>query len=256
LIDPRACVDPKASIGKDVSIGPFTVIGPDVSIGDNCWVGPHVVIEGKTRIGRDNKIFQFSSVGADPQDKKYADEDTQLVIGDGNTIRECATINRGTVQGGGITQIGNDNLIMAYVHIAHDCIIANHAIFSNNASLAGHVIVEDYAILGGFTLVHQFCNIGAHCFTAMGSVVAKDVPPYVLVSGHMAKPHGLNTNGLKRRGFSDETLRALRQAYKVLYKSKLPLKQALKDIKQMTPQSDELAYFTVFIEKAERGIVR
>lgn len=256
MIDPRACVDPKASIGKDVSIGPFTVIGPDVSIGDNCWVGPHVVIEGKTRIGRDNKIFQFSSVGADPQDKKYADEDTQLVIGDGNTIRECATINRGTVQGGGITQIGNDNLIMAYVHIAHDCIIANHAIFSNNASLAGHVIVEDYAILGGFTLVHQFCNIGAHCFTAMGSVVAKDVPPYVLVSGHMAKPHGLNTNGLKRRGFSDETLRALRQAYKVLYKSKLPLKQALKDIKQMTPQSDELAYFTVFIEKAERGIVR
>jgi len=256
VIDSRAVIHPSARLAPGVSVGPFSVIGADVEIGAGTWVGPHVVINGPTRIGRDNKIFQFASVGEAPQDKKYAGEPTRLEIGDRNVIREFVTISRGTVQDVGVTRVGNDNWIMAYVHIAHDCQVGDQVIFSNSASLAGHVHVQDHAILGGFTLVHQFCQIGAHCFTAMNSVISMDVPPYMMVSGHMAKPHGLNVEGLKRRGFSAETLQALRRAYKVIYRSKLTLVQAIKQLKTTDGDTAEVALLVEFLEKSTRGIVR
>jgi len=256
LIDSRAVIDSSARLSDDVTVGPYAVIGADVEIGKGTWIGPHVVIQGPTRIGQDNKIYQFSSIGDAPQDKKYAGEPTSLEIGDRNVFREYCTVNRGTVQGGGITRVGHDNWIMVGVHIAHDCIIGDNTIFANNASLAGHVTIEDYVILGGFTLVHQFCTIGAHCFTAMGSVIAKDVPPYILVSGHMAKPYGLNVEGLKRRGFSTKTLGDLRRAYKILYKSKLALNEAVEQIAAMSKVCPEAGHFASFIEKSTRGIIR
>lgn len=256
MIDSHAIVDPAARISADVTIGAYSVIGADVEIGKGTWIGPHVVIQGPARIGQDNKIYQFASIGDDPQDKKYAGEVTFLDIGDRNVIREYCTLNRGTVQGGGITRIGHDNWIMVGVHIAHDCIVGNNTIFANNASLAGHVQVNDFAILGGFTLVHQFCTIGAHCFTAMGSVIAKDVPPYILVSGHMAKPYGLNVEGLKRRDFSAATLGHLRRAYKLLYKSNLPLKQAVEQINAISAECPEAGILAAFVEKSSRGIIR
>jgi UDP-N-acetylglucosamine acyltransferase len=256
LIDERAVIDSTAKIASDVTIGPYTVIGPDVEIGAGTWIGPHVVINGPTVIGADNRIFQFASIGDAPQDKKYRDEPTRLEIGDRNVIREYCTINRGTTQDEGVTRVGHDNWIMAYVHIAHDCQIASNTIFANNASLAGHVRVEEFAILGGFTLVHQFCNIGAHCFTAMNSVISKDVPPFVMVSGHMAKPHGLNTEGLKRRGKSPETLQKLRQAYKTLYRSNLTLAQAIDALAEMSADCDEVAELVTFLRNSARGIVR
>ncbi|MGE3482276.1 MAG: acyl-ACP--UDP-N-acetylglucosamine O-acyltransferase [Gammaproteobacteria bacterium] len=256
MIDPRAIVDPAARLAPGVSVGPFSVIGPDVEIGAGTAIGPHAVVKGPTRIGRNNRIYQFASIGEDPQDKKYAGEATRLEIGDGNLFREYVTVHRGTVQGGGITRIGDDNWIMISCHIAHDCIIGSHTIFSNNAALAGHVTVQDYAILGGYTLVHQFCAIGAHCFTAMGSVISKDVPPYVLVSGHMAKPHGLNVEGLKRRGFSSETLAELRRAYKLLYKSGLTLEQALGEIRALAQTTPEAGALVAFIEASTRGVIR
>ncbi|MEO5573458.1 MAG: acyl-ACP--UDP-N-acetylglucosamine O-acyltransferase [Gammaproteobacteria bacterium] len=256
MIDARAIIDPTALIADGVSIGPFSVIGAGVEIGANTWIGPHVVINGPTRIGRDNKIYQFASLGEAPQDKKYAGEPTRLEIGDRNMIRECCTINRGTVQGGGVTRIGDDNWIMAYVHIAHDCHIGDHTIFSNCASLAGHVSVGDYAILSGFTIVHQFCAIGAYSFCAMGSAISKDVPPYVMVSGHMAKPHGINSEGLKRHGFDAASLRAIRKAYKLIYKSKLTLVQALEQLRELQKESAEVGALVTFLEKVTRGIVR
>jgi UDP-N-acetylglucosamine acyltransferase len=215
-----------------------------------------VVINGPTVIGRENKIYSFASIGCDPQDKKYTGEKTRLEIGDRNVIREYCTISRGTVQDAGITRIGNDNWIMAYVHIAHDCQIGSNTIFSNSASLAGHVTIEDYAILGGFTLVHQFCKVGAHCFTAMNSVISKDVLPFTMISGHMAKPHGLNVEGLKRRGFSSESLSQLRKAYKIIYRSGLTLDQATDELKVMANECAEVAQLLGFIEKVTRGIVR
>lgn len=256
MIDSRAVVDARAKIAEDVNIGPFSVIGPDVEIGPGTWIGPHVVVNGPTRIGRDNKIFQFASIGDAPQDKKYAGEPTRLEIGDRNVVREFCTINRGTTQDTGVTRIGSDNWIMAYVHIAHDCVIGNHTIFANNASLAGHVCVEDNAILGGFTLVHQFCRIGAHCFTAMNSVISKDVPPYLMVSGHMAKPHGLNTEGLRRRGMSPEALKNLRKAYKVVYRSGNTVEQAIQSLSDLAKEQDEVARFVAFVRDSRRGIVR
>ncbi|MBI3775745.1 MAG: acyl-ACP--UDP-N-acetylglucosamine O-acyltransferase [Gammaproteobacteria bacterium] len=256
MIDPRAVVHSSTRLAPGVSVGPYSIIGADVEIGAGCWIGPHVVINGPARIGRDNKIFQFASVGEAPQDKKYAGEPTRLEIGDRNVIREFVTISRGTVQDAGVTRVGNDNWIMAYVHIAHDCQIGNQVIFANSASLAGHVHVHDHAILGGFTLVHQFCHIGAHCFTAMNSVISMDVPPYVMVSGHMAKPHGLNVEGLKRRGFSADTLQALRRAYKVIYRSKLTLAQAVEQLKITANETPEIAALVEFLEKSTRGIVR
>jgi len=256
LIDSRAVIDPKAELASDVEVGPFAVIGPDVVIGEGSWIGPHVVINGPTRIGRENKIYQFASVGEIPQDKKYGGEPTLLEIGDRNVIREFCSINRGTVQGGGATRIGNDNWIMAYVHIAHDCQIGDHTIFANNASLAGHVTIGDYVILGGFSQVHQFCTLGAHCFTAFGSGIAKDVPPYVMVSGHPAAPHGLNAEGLRRRGFSKDTLTRLRRAYKTLYRANLTLKEAVAQLKKQVTECPELDLMVSFLERSTRGIVR
>lgn len=256
MIDPRAVIDPKAELAEDVSIGPYAVIGADVQIGAGTVIGPHTVINGPTRIGRNNHIFQFASLGDAPQDKKYAGEPTRLEIGDGNTIREFVTINRGTVQDEGVTRIGDDNWIMAYVHIAHDCRIGSHTIFANNASLAGHVRVEDYVILGGFTLVHQFCALGEHSFTAFSTGIAKDVPPYVMVSGHSAQPHGLNTEGLKRRGFSADTIARLKQAYKTLYRSKLTLQEAIEALRVQAADCAEVGVMVRFLEQQTRGIVR
>jgi len=256
VIDERAIIDPSARIGNNVSIGPYAVIGKDVEIGDGCQIGPHVVINGPTTLGRDNRIFQFASIGDEPQDKKYAGEPTRLVIGDRNTIREFCTINRGTVQDNSITKIGNDNWIMAYVHIAHDCIVGNNVTLANNASLAGHVRVGDFAILGGFTLVHQFCAIGAHCFAGMNSVISKDVPPYVMVSGHMAEAHGLNTEGLRRRGFSPEAMKALKDAYRVVFRQGHTLKTAIEMLEPEAKQCAELAVMVDFLQNVTRGIVR
>ena len=256
MIDSRADIHPNAELASDVEVGPFAVIGADVVIGAGSWIGPHVVINGPTRIGSDNKIFQFSSIGEMPQDKKYGGEPTLLEIGDRNVIREFCTLNRGTVQGGGATHIGSDNWIMAYVHIAHDCQIGNHTIFANNASLAGHVTIEDHVILGGFSQVHQFCSLGAHCFTAFGSGIAKDIPPYVMVSGHPAAPHGLNAEGLRRRGFSTETLTRLRRAYKTIYRANLTLKEAIAQLKEQIAECPEIGVMVDFLEKSSRGIVR
>ena len=256
MIDSRAVIDPKAELAEDVSVGPYAVIGPGVEIGAGTSIGPHAVVEGPTRIGRDNRIFQFASIGAAPQDKKYQGEPTRLEIGDGNTVREFVTINRGTAQDTGVTRIGDDNWIMAYVHIAHDCQIGSHTIFANNASLAGHVRIEDYVILGGFTLVHQFCALGAHSFTAFSTGIAKDVPPYVMVSGFSAAPHGLNTEGLRRRGFSAETLAKLKQAYKTLYRSKLTLQEAIQALRGQAADCAEVAVMVEFLEQQTRGIVR
>ncbi|MCB1569965.1 MAG: acyl-ACP--UDP-N-acetylglucosamine O-acyltransferase, partial [Xanthomonadales bacterium] len=204
MIHPSALIDPSAKIGSNVSIGAFSIIGQDVEIGDGTTIGPHVVIDGPTRIGRDNRIWQFASLGAAPQDKKFHGEQSRLEIGDRNVIREFVTFNRGTEEGSGVTRIGNDNWLMAYVHIAHDCVVGNNAIFSNASSLAGHVTVDDWVILGGFTLVHQFCQVGAHAFTAMGAIINRDVPPYVTVAGSFAEPKGINSEGLRRRGYSSE----------------------------------------------------
>ncbi|MHB8747045.1 MAG: acyl-ACP--UDP-N-acetylglucosamine O-acyltransferase [Gammaproteobacteria bacterium] len=256
MIDPRAVIDPRARLDSSVEVGPFSIIGPDVEIGAGTWIGPHVVINGMTRIGRDNKIYQFASLGEVPQDKKYAGEATRVEIGDRNLIREYVTINRGTAQDQGVTRIGDDNWIMAYVHIAHDCLIGNQTIFANAASLAGHVIIDDYVILGGFTLISQFLHLGANSFTAMGSVVNRDVPPYVTVSGHMAKPCGINLEGLKRRGCSTKTITQIRQAYKLLYKSKLLFEDAIQQIDAMAADCAELVAFAAFLKNATRGIIR
>ncbi|MEW6648338.1 MAG: acyl-ACP--UDP-N-acetylglucosamine O-acyltransferase [Pseudomonadota bacterium] len=255
-IHPTAIVDPTARIGAGVSIGAYSVIGADVEIGEGTWIGPHVVINGPTRIGRDNKIHQFSSLGEAPQDKKYNGEPTQLVIGDRNIIRECVTMNRGTPGGGGITSIGSDGLFMAYIHVAHDCQIGDRVIFSNNASLAGHVHVGNQVILSGFTLVHQFCSIGDHAFTGMGSAISKDVPPYLMVAGNPAEPHGINKEGLKRRGFSPQSIQTLRQAYKVLYRTGLPLEEATVRLKEMAQTCPELKIFVDFLDNSKRSIIR
>lgn len=255
-IDARAIIDPMARLGKNVSIGPFSIIGPDVEIGDDTWIGPHVVINGPTKIGKANRIFQFASIGEIPQDKKFHGEKSRLEIGDRNTIREFVTINRGTDDGGGITKIGNDNWLMAYIHIAHDCIVGNNSIFANAASLAGHVNVGDYAILGGFTLVHQFCSIGQHAFTGMGSAISKDVPPFVMVNGNPAEPHGLNSEGLKRRQFSKETQQALRDAYKLIYRSGLTIEEVKPKLRELAAQFPDVGLMLTFIEQSQRGILR
>ncbi len=256
MIDPHAIIDPAAKIGENVTIGAYSVIGANVSIGDGCVIGPHVVIKGPTDIGRENKIYQFASIGDDPQDKKYAGEPTKLVIGDRNVIREFCTFNRGTVQDTGETRVGNDNWIMAYVHLAHDCVVGNNTILANNVSLAGHVTVDDWAILGGFTLVHQFCSIGAHSFTAFGTHLAKDIPPYVMASGQPAKPHGLNTEGLKRRGFDAEARAAIKQAYKILYRSGNTLEQARVAIEKLAQDHAEVMLMHDFLKRVGRGIIR
>jgi UDP-N-acetylglucosamine acyltransferase len=256
LIHPSAVIDPAAELAGDVSVGPYSVIGADVIIAAGTEIGPHVVIKGPARIGCQNRIFQFASIGDEPQDKKYAGEPTRLEIGDRNTIREYVTINRGTVQDEGVTRLGDDNWIMAYVHIAHDCQVGNQTIFANNASLAGHVSIGDYAILGGFTLVHQFCSIGEHSLTAFGSGISMDVPPYVTVAGSPARAHGLNMEGLRRRGFSEASRTALRRAYRTLYREGLSLQDALAELREQAQSCAEVARLVEFLEQQQRGIVR
>jgi UDP-N-acetylglucosamine acyltransferase len=256
VIDKTAIIDSTARIADNVTIGPWTMIGPDVEIGSGTWIGPHVVIRGNTTIGSDNKIYQFASIGEDPQDKKYQGEKTYLEIGNHNVIREFCTFNRGTIQDSSVTRIGDDNLFMAYVHIAHDCKVGNQTIFANNASLAGHVIVEDYAILGGFSGVFQSCRVGANSFASMGAMIDKDVPPFVKVSGYYAKPFGLNTVGLQRRGYQSDKILELRRAYKTIYRKGFTIKEALEQLNEMVTTCPEIQMFIDFITGSERGIVR
>lgn len=257
MIDPSARIHTDARIDEGVDVEAYAIIGAEVEVGKGTWIGPHVVIKGPTRIGRDNRIFQFCSIGDDPQDKKYhGEKESVLEIGDGNTIREYCTINRGTSAGGGVTRVGDDNWIMAYVHIAHDCIVGSHTIFANNTTLAGHVCIEDHVILGGFTGVHQFCRIGKHSLTAISSVVVKDVPPFLIVSGNVAKPSGLNKEGLKRHNFPSDQVKKLRKAYKTVYRQGLVLNEALQELEPLAEECGEVAGFVAFIKESKRGIVR
>ncbi len=255
-IHPTAIIDQDACLAEGVSVGPYSIIGAGVEIGAGTWIGPHVVINGPTRIGADNRIFQFASLGEIPQDKKFHGEDSLLEIGDRNTIREYVTINRGTAEGGGVTRVGNDNWLMAYIHIAHDCEVGNGIIMANAASLAGHVRVEDHAVLGGFTLVHQFCTVGAHAFTAMGSAVAKDVPPFVIVAGNPATPRGINAEGLRRHGFDSGRLQAVRELYRLLYRSGLGLDEARARIEAMQAEHEDAIVMAEFLRRSRRSIVR
>jgi UDP-N-acetylglucosamine acyltransferase len=256
MIDSRAIVSPSAQIAADVQVGPYTIIGPDVVIGARTWIGPHAVINGPTRIGTDNKIFQFASVGDAPQDKKYNGEPTRLEIGDRNVIREFVTINRGTTHDLGVTTVGDDNLLMAYTHIAHDCRVGNKIVMSNCATLGGHVEVGDWVIMGGFSAVHQHAKIGAHCFIANNTAVTRDVPPYVMAVGRPAEPHSVNSEGLKRRGFSEEQIRNIRRAYRVLYRSGLKLEEALTALDKAAAVQAEIKPFVDFIRQSSRSIVR
>lgn len=251
-----AIVDQNAWLGEGVSIGAYSVIGPDVKIGDNTWVGPHVVINGPTMIGSGNRIFQFASIGEIPQDKKYQGEKSHLIIGDDNTIREYVTINRGTKQDQGYTKIGDRNWIMAYVHIAHDCNVDNDVIFANGASLAGHVVVEEFATLGGFTLVHQFCRIGAYSFCAMGTALNKDLPPYVMASGNYATTYGLNKEGLHRRGFSEECIKALHKSYMLLIRNRNSRSKNILEVEKLATEHVEVKKFLDFIVASKRGVVQ
>ncbi len=253
---PTAIIHPNAKLADDVEVGAYSIIGEHVEIGTGTVIGPHVVINGHTRIGQHNRIFQFCSLGEIPQDKKYANEPTRLEIGDHNTIREFCTFNLGTAQDGGVTRVGNHNWIMAYVHLAHDCQVGNHTIFANNAQLAGHVEVHDYAILGGFTVVHQFVKIGAHIITGMGTILLQDVPTYMLVSGNPSAPHGINSEGLKRRGFSGASVMAIKRAYKTLYKSGLSFEDAKLAIQSEMVEHAELQPLADFLANSNRGIVR
>ena len=255
-IHPTALVHPGTRLGKGVSVGAYSIIGEHVEIGDSTWIGPHVVINGHTRIGRENRVFQFCSIGEIPQDKKYAGEPTRLDIGDRNTIRECCTLNCGTVQDVGVTRLGNDNWIMAYVHVAHDCQIGDNTIIANSTQLGGHVHIGDWAILGGCTAVHQFVRIGAHSMTAAGTVLLLDLPPYVMASGNTAEPHGVNSEGLKRRGFSVDAVAAIRRAYKTLYKSGLKLDEARQAIAAEVAAVPELKIASDFLHVQGRGIIR
>jgi UDP-N-acetylglucosamine acyltransferase len=255
-IHSTAIVDSRARIAPDVEIGPYALVGPHVEIGAACRIGAHVVVTGHTRIGRRNRIFQFASIGEIPQDKKYQGEATRLEIGDDNTIREFCSFNCGTAQDAGVTRVGDDNWFMAYVHLAHDCQVGSHTIFANSASLAGHVHIGDYAILGGFTGVHQFCRVGAHSITGGGTIVRQDVPPYVTVSGNPAKPFGLNVEGLRRRGFSADTIARLNRAYKTLYRSGLTLDQAKQRLARQATECPELRIMLEFLSASTRGIVR
>ena len=257
MIDTSALIHPDAHLHADVSVGPYSIIGADVSIDTGTIIGAHSVIKGPATIGPNNKIFHFCSLGEDPQDKKYQDgDDSILKIGSGNTIREYVSINRGTGDGGGKTVIGDNNWIMAYSHIAHDCIVGNNTVFANNATLAGHVIIDDFVILGGFTGVHQYCHVGSYSFSAISSIIVKDVPPYVLVSGNTAKPTGLNREGLKRHGFDSDTINVLRKAYKAIYRDGLILKDALDVLTELSAKSDKVDIMRTFIATSQRGIVR
>ncbi len=257
LIHPTAIIDSSAELADDIEIGAYSIIGPKVKMDTGNKISPHVVINGPSHIGKDNIFYQFGSIGEAPQDKKYQGEDTLLEIGDRNIIREFTTLNRGTNQDRNATTIGNDNLIMAYVHIAHDCVLGSDIILANNVALAGHVNIHSHAILGGYSLVHQFCTIGSYCFTAMNSVISKDIPPYVMVSGHMAKPRGLNTEGLKRQGVSAESLKSIKLAYKALYRSNLTFEDALTEVSELETNCSELSIMLDFLTNhVNRGLIR
>ena len=256
LIHPSAIIDKKAEIATDVSVGPFTVIGPDVRIGSGTIIGPHVVINGPAVIGKDNHIYQFCSIGEDPQDKKYAAEVTRLEIGDRNVIREFTSMHRGTVQDKSLTKIGWDNLFMAYTHVAHDCVIGDNVIMANGASLAGHVHLNNHAILGGFTLVHQFTQVGQYSFAAMGSAITQDIPPFVMVGGKPTRPHGINSVGMERKGISSEDIRLIRNAYKIIYKMNLRLEDAIEKIEEMAGESQHVSDLVSFLRNVSRGILR
>ena len=258
MISPHALIDPKAELDSNVQVGPFSVIDANVKIAAGTKIGSHVVIKGPTTIGQNNNIYQFASLGEIPQDKKYNDneKDTYLEIGDRNEIREYCTMNRGTVQGGHVTRIGNDNWIMAYCHIAHDCQIGNNTIFANGASLAGHVQIADHVILGGFTLVHQFCMMGELSFSGANSLIFKDVPPFITVWGNRAKSYGINKEGLKRRGFSNELIRILHQSYKIIYKQNNTTEQAIEQLTELSVKYPEINQLINFLNNSTRGIVR
>jgi len=255
-VHPLACIDPAARLEQDVVVGPFAVIGADVEIGSGTRIGSHCVIQGPTRIGRDNTIHAHASLGGQPQDKKHRGEPTLLVIGERNTLFEFTTVSRGTVEGGGITRIGDDNWIMAYAHVAHDCVVGNQCILANNATLAGHVVLEDWVILGGFAGIHQFCRIGTHAFIGMGSLVNADVAPFVIVADQYAVPRGINAEGLKRRGFDAERIAAIKRAYRTLFMSGAPLAEAKKQLAEAAAGSEDVARMLAFIEKSERGLLR
>ncbi len=256
MIHPTAIIQPGAKLADDVSVGAYAVIGEHVVIGSGTTVASHVVIEGWTELGCDNQIFQFSSIGAAPQDLKYAGQKTYLKIGDRNRIREFTTLNRATTEGGGVTRIGNDNLLMAYSHVAHDCIVHDHVILANGATLAGHVEVESTAILGGLSAVHQFCRIGRHTMISGGAMVTQDIPPYTVAQGDRAKTVGLNLIGLKRRGFSEETIQGIKKAYRLIFRSGLRLEEALQKISEDVLLTPELEHFVSFIKDSQRGIAR
>lgn len=254
-VHPSAVVTPGAKLAPGVVVGPYTVIGAGVEVGEGTWIGPHVVLDGRVRIGRGNRIYQFCSIGAPPQDKKYAGEDTAVEIGDGNTIREYVTINRGTARDAGVTRVGDDNWIMAYVHFAHDCQIGSHTIFANACELAGHVHVGDWAILGATTLVHQFVHIGAHSFTGMGTYLPQDLPPYVKAAGNMARPFGINSEGLRRRGFSADTIARIKRAYRTLYRSGLGLEEAKRELAAQAAGCAEVGALLEFLARSRRGFI-
>jgi len=256
VIDPRAVISPQAQIAAGVTIGPYSIIGADVVIGEGTWIGPHAVINGPTRIGTGNKIFQFASLGDAPQDKKYNGEPTRLEIGDRNVFRECVTVNRGTTHDKGVTHIGNDNLLMAYSHVAHDCHLGDQIVMANCATLGGHVEIGDWVTMGGLSAVHQFTKVGAHCFIAHNAAVTRDVPPYVMAVGRPAVPHSVNSVGLQRRGFSPEQILNIRRAYRLLYRSGLKLKTALEQLEEISLTQREIAPFVEFIKRSARSIVR
>ncbi|HWG70652.1 MAG TPA: acyl-ACP--UDP-N-acetylglucosamine O-acyltransferase [Steroidobacteraceae bacterium] len=256
MIDSRAVISPQAQLAADVQVGPFSIIGADVIIGAGTWIGPHAVINGPTRIGAGNRIFQFASLGDAPQDKKYKGEPTLLTIGDRNVFREFVTVNRGTTHDEGVTRIGSDNLFMAYSHVAHDCQLGDQIVLSNCATLGGHVEIGDWVIMGGLSAVHQFTKIGAHCFIANNAAVTRDVPPYVMAVGQPAVPHSVNSEGLKRRGFTPEQILNIRRAYRVLYRSGLKLKEAMEALETTAATQSEIRPFVDFIKRSERSIVR
>jgi len=256
VIHEQAIIEPGAQIGKNVKIGPWTYVAKDVVIGDDCEISSHVVINGPTKMGKGNKIFQFASIGEECQDLKYKGEPTELIIGDNNVFRESCTIHRGTIQDESVTRIGSNNLFMAYTHVAHDCVVGNHCIMANNASIAGHVHVGDHAILGGMSGVHQFCHVGAHSFVAANALVLKDVPAYVMASGQPAGPFGLNAEGLKRRGFDKSAIMAIRRAYKSVYRKGLTIEEAMAEIAEMEKETPEISLFADSIKASNRGIIR
>jgi UDP-N-acetylglucosamine acyltransferase len=255
-IHPSALVHRGARLAADVEVGPYSIVGEHVEVGEGSWIGAHVVLDGRVRIGRRNRIFHFASIGAPPQDKKYAGEPTAVEIGDDNTLREYVTINRGTAQDVGVTRLGNENWVMAYVHFAHDCQIGHKTIFANACQLAGHVVVGDWAIFGATTLVHQFVHIGAHAFTGMGTYLPQDLPPYVMAAGNMARPFGINSEGLKRRGFSPETIQELKRAYRTLYRAGLPLEEAKRELAVHAETCAAVKPILEFLSNSKRGIIR